>query len=56
MNPAPGYEDLLPHDLVHLLVEIRWKLRDGIYGDVAAGGNAGTLPARRNATRRRDHA
>ena len=43
MNPAPGYDDLLPHDLVHLLVEIRWKLRDGIYGDVAAGGNAGTF-------------
>jgi hypothetical protein len=43
MNPAPGYDDLLPHDLVHLLVEIQWGLRDGIYGDVAAGGNAGTF-------------
>lgn len=43
MNPAPGYDDLLPHDLVHLLVELQWELRDGIYGDVAAGGNAGTF-------------
>jgi hypothetical protein len=43
MNPAPGYDDLLPHDLVHLLVEIRWGMRDGIYGDVASGGNAGTF-------------
>jgi hypothetical protein len=43
MNPAPGYDDLLPHDLVHLLVEIRWGLRNGIYGDLAAGGNAGTF-------------
>jgi hypothetical protein len=43
MNPAPGYDDLLPHDLVHLLVELQWGLRDGIYGDVAAGGNAGTF-------------
>jgi hypothetical protein len=43
MNPAPGYDDLLPHDLVHLLVEIRWGLRDGIYGEVAAGGNADTF-------------
>lgn len=43
MNPAPGYDDLLPHDLVHLLVEIQWGLRDGIYGDVASGGNAGTF-------------
>jgi hypothetical protein len=43
MNPAPGYDDLLPHDLVHLLVEIHWGLRDGIFGQVAAGGNAGTF-------------
>jgi hypothetical protein len=43
MSPAPGYDDLLPHDLVHLLVELHWGLRDGIYGDVAAGGNAGTF-------------
>jgi hypothetical protein len=43
MNPAPGYDALLPHDLVHLLVELHWGLRDGIYVDVAAGGNAGTF-------------
>lgn len=43
MNPAPGFDDLLPHDLVHLLVEVHWGLCDGIYGDVAAGGNAGTF-------------
>lgn len=43
MNPAPGYDDLLPHDLIHLLVELHWDLPDGIYGDVAAGGNAGTF-------------
>lgn len=43
MNPAPGYDDLLPHDLVHLLVELHWGLRDGIYGGLAAGGNAGTF-------------
>jgi len=43
MNPAPGYDDLLPHDLVHLLVELHWGLRDGIYGELAAGGNAGTF-------------
>jgi hypothetical protein len=43
MNPAPGYVDLLPHDLVHLLVELHWGLRDGIYGELATGGNAGTF-------------
>lgn len=43
MNPAPGYDDLLPHDLVPLLVEMHWSVRDGIYGEVAAGGDAGTF-------------
>ena len=43
MDPAPGYDDLLPHDLVHLLVELHWGLHDGIYGDIAAGGNGGTF-------------
>ena len=43
MNPAPGYDDLLPHDLVHLLVEVHWGLRDGIFGHVADGGNAHTF-------------
>ncbi len=54
MNPAPGYDDLLPHDLVHLVVELHWGLRDGIYGDVAAGGNAGTFRLSEDRPRRRD--
>jgi hypothetical protein len=43
MAPAPGFDEYLPHDLAHFLVERHWDLREGIYGDVAAGGDAGTF-------------
>lgn len=43
MDPAPGYSDLIPHDLVHWVVEEEFGLRDGIFGQLAAGGNAGTF-------------
>ncbi|MET3961519.1 hypothetical protein ABIE44_001453 [Marmoricola sp. OAE513] len=43
MDPAPGYSDLIPHDLVHLVVEEQFELRKGIFGQLAAGGNAGTF-------------
>lgn len=43
MDPAPGYSELIPHDLVHLVVEEECGLRDGIFGQLAVGGNAGTF-------------
>jgi hypothetical protein len=43
MDPAPGYSDLIPHDLVHLVIEEQLGLRDGIFGQLAVGGNAGTF-------------
>ncbi|WP_345528021.1 hypothetical protein [Nocardioides endophyticus] len=43
MGPAPGYSDLIPHDLVHMVVEEEFGLRDAIFGQLAAGGNAGTF-------------
>lgn len=43
MDPAPGYSDLIPHDLVHWVVEEEFGLRDGIFGQLAAGGNAGSF-------------
>lgn len=43
MEPAPGFDEHLPHDLVHFLVERHWQLREGIFGDLAAGGDAGTF-------------
>jgi len=43
MNPAPGFDPMMPHDLLHLVVESELNLRNGIFGQIAAGGNAGTF-------------
>jgi hypothetical protein len=43
MDPAPGYDTLMPHDLLHLVVELELGLRCGIFGQIAAGGTAGTF-------------
>jgi hypothetical protein len=43
MNPAPGYDQFLPHDLMHLVVEAQLGLTHGVFGQVAQGGNAGTF-------------
>jgi hypothetical protein len=43
MNPAPGYERRMPHDLMHLVVEAQLGLTRGIFGQLAAGGDAGTF-------------
>ena len=43
MDPAPGFDDHIPHDLVHFFVETHWGLRDGIYGQLAVGGDAHTF-------------
>ena len=48
MNPAPGYDPLMPHDLIHLVVERELGLRQGIFGQLAAGGTAGTFHAVRS--------
>jgi hypothetical protein len=43
INPAPGYDPLMPHDLLHLVVESQLGLTHGIFGQVAAGGHAGSF-------------
>lgn len=43
MDPAPGYDQLMPHDLMHLVVEAQLGLTRAIYGQLAAGGTAGTF-------------
>jgi hypothetical protein len=43
MNPAPGYDPLLPHDMMHLVVEAQLGLTRGIFGQLAAGGDAGSF-------------
>ena len=43
MSPAPGYDPRLPHDLMHLVVEAQLGLTRAIFGQLAAGGDAGTF-------------
>ena len=43
MSPAPGYDPLMPHDMMHLVVEAQLGLSHGIFGQLAAGGDAGTF-------------
>jgi hypothetical protein len=43
MNPAPGYDPLMPHDLMHLVVEAQLGITRGIFAQLADGGNAGTF-------------
>jgi hypothetical protein len=52
LEPAPGYHDHLPHDLVHFTVECHWGLKDGVYGQIAAGGNGLFRPAEEPGKRR----
>jgi hypothetical protein len=40
---APGFDRWLPHDLAHFLVERHFALSNGIFGQVAAGSDAGTF-------------
>jgi hypothetical protein len=43
MHPTPGFDPLMPHDMLHFLVEQELGLRPAIFGRIARGGPAGTL-------------
>jgi hypothetical protein len=43
MDPAPGFDGYLPHDLLHFVVEEQLGLDDGIFGRVANGGTSKTF-------------
>jgi len=43
MDPAPGFDPDMPHDMVHLVVEGVLGLEGGVFGQIAAGGNAGSF-------------
>lgn len=43
MNPAPGFDPLMPHDLLHMIVERELGLSRGVFGQLASGGDAGTF-------------
>src|SRR5918911_1133011 len=47
-HPAPGYDDYLPHDLLHFVAEAEWGLDGAVFGQLAAGGDPGIfLPVER---------
>lgn len=59
MDSAPGFDKLMPHDLQHLIVEQELNIGNGIFGQLAAGGTAGTFHAtadERNPRQRRETA
>jgi hypothetical protein len=43
MDPAPGYDPLVPHDLAHFIVERECAIALGVFGQLAAGGDAATF-------------
>jgi hypothetical protein len=56
MPHAPGYDPWLPHDVVHFVVERHFEIAHGVFGQLAAGGDAGTfftIPHRRRDPARR---
>jgi hypothetical protein len=56
MPHGPGFDPWLPHDLVHCVVERHLGIAGGVFGQLAAGGDAGTfftIPHRRRDPARR---
>ena len=43
MEPAPGFDELLPHDMAHFVVENHLGLTGGVFGQLASGGTANTF-------------
>jgi len=43
MDPAPGYDPRLPHDMAHFIVENELGIKGGVFGQLASGGHAGTF-------------
>ena len=48
MNPAPGYDQCIPHDMMHLVVEAKLGLTRAVFGQLAAGGDAALSISARN--------
>jgi len=48
MDPAPGYDDDIPHDLVHYVVEAELGFANGVYGSAAQGAGTFVTTAERD--------
>ena len=53
MEPAPGYDPKLPHDMAHFVVENELGIRGGVFGQLATGGHARTFRKEGNKNRRK---
>ena len=57
MSPAPGFDEHIPHDLVHYVVEAELRLDAGVFGRAARGGGtfypAASAPSPRTQARAR---
>ena len=53
MEPAPGYDARLPHDMAHFVVENELGISGGVFGQLAAGGHARTFHPTAEQTRRK---
>ena len=53
MEPAPGYDARLPHDMAHFVVENELGIRGGVFGQLASGGTASTFHPCDDAKRRK---
>lgn len=62
MSPAPGFDEHIPHDLVHYVVEAELRFEAGVFGRAARGGGTfystggATTDSREQARRRRKQA
>jgi hypothetical protein len=52
MDPAPAYDDDIPHDLVHYVVEAELGLANGVYGRAARGAGTFIITAERDVSPR----
>jgi hypothetical protein len=43
MEPAPGYDARLPHDMAHFVVENELGITGGVFGQLSGGGHARTF-------------
>jgi hypothetical protein len=43
MDPAPAYDERMPHDFAHFVVERDLGIAHGVFGQLAEGGTAGTF-------------
>jgi hypothetical protein len=53
MEPAPGYDPRLPHDMAHFVVENELGITGGVFGQLAAGGDAGAFHPTQGQRRRK---